>query len=94
MNFYVLDTFPRGNAETFMSRAKGNQQGDAPKCEACGAYVGSLTWLPPLRANLELCGKEFGDFAFAPGSDSFFISARFKDVYQDAHLVGLTGLER
>ena len=93
MRFYVLDTFPKGNAETFMTEAKGSQQGDAPKCESCGDYVGSLQWLPPLRADLELCGKEFGDFAFAPGSDSFLVSSRFKEAYQGAYLAGLTGFD-
>jgi hypothetical protein len=55
MKFYLLDDFPHGPAETCMSEAKGSQQGNAPKC---GAYVGSLLWLPPLTVELELVGKQ------------------------------------
>jgi hypothetical protein len=92
MQFYVLDNFPRGPAETCMSEAEGSKQGNAPKCSKCGAYIGSLSWLPPFQVELELIGEQFGDFVFGAGDD-FLVSESFVELYRRENLTGLAGLE-
>jgi hypothetical protein len=93
MQFYVLDHFPSGDAETCASKETGYNLGDAPACPACGSAVGMLSWLPPFRVVLKLYGKEFGDFAFMGASNDFLVSQRFRDEYQRQSLTGLTGFD-
>ena len=93
MQFYVLDKFPRGPADTCMGKAKGYVQGDAPRFSKCGGTVGMLEWLPPFRVEIELYGKEFGDFVFGASSNVLVISLRFKELYHDHGLTGLSGFE-
>jgi hypothetical protein len=51
-----------------------------------------LPWLPPYRVEIETWGKRFGDFAFG-GAEWFLVSERFKKVYEESHLVGLSGFD-
>jgi hypothetical protein len=51
-----------------------------------------LRWLPPYRVELELFGKEFGDFVFGVGSD-FLVSQTFVELYHQSALTGLCGFE-
>ena len=92
MSFFVLDSFPRGSADTEMTEAKGYVQGDALRCRGCGRYVGGLKWLAPYRAELALHGREFGDFVFG-GGDDFLVSQNFVTIYRRHGLTGLSGLE-
>jgi hypothetical protein len=68
--------------------------GDAPRCEACGRFVGTRPWLPPHRVELTLHGKSWGDFAFrgVVGED-FLFSGRVAELYRAAGLAGLVGSE-
>ena len=93
MQFYVLDHFPRGDAETCAEEEKGYNLGDALECPACGSAVSMLSWLPPFRVVLELYGKEFGDFAFMGASNDFLVSQRFREIYERHGLSGLTGFD-
>src|ERR1700736_684521 len=93
MRFYALEKYPEGDAETCALTGKSFVKGDAPSCPTCGATVGSLTWLPPLRGELELFGREFGDLVFPPGSNDFLVSQKFKDVYYGHCLTGLSGFD-
>jgi hypothetical protein len=92
MQFYVLDEFPRGPADTCMSKVKGYSQGDAARCPKCREYVSLLSWLPPFRVVLKLVGNEFGDLVFGVGDD-FLVSQHFRDLYQRHGLSGLSGFE-
>lgn len=93
MRFYALERFPRGDAETCYGKEEGYGVGDAASCPVCSATVSMLTWLPPFRVDLELHGKNFGDFAFAPGADSILVTQKFRDVYHDRNLSGLSGFD-
>jgi hypothetical protein len=68
--------------------------GEAPRCDACGRFVGGRPWLPPHRAELTLHGSTWGDFAFrgAVGEDFLIVSpvaARFRE----SEMTGLSGFE-
>jgi hypothetical protein len=92
VQFLSLDVHPDGNAETCFTKEDDYRYGDAVRCHACGAFVSMLTWLPPFRVELELYGKQFGDFAFGPGED-FLVSQAFREVYYQYGLTGLTGFD-
>ncbi|MDY7226289.1 imm11 family protein [Hyalangium rubrum] len=48
------------------------------------------TWLPPYRVELDLPGKDFGDFVEGPGYD-FLISERMAEAFRTDGLIGLLG---
>lgn len=92
MTFYVLLS-PRdttGPAVTDFGRVKPVHDGEAPKCPNCGGFIGSLPWLPPYRAELEVWGEEYGDIAFGPGGERL-VSERFAALYKAGGLTGLGG---
>ena len=93
MQFYELEQSPGGDAETCYSEEKGYNQGDATSCPVCGGTVSMLTWLPPYRVELELYGKEFGDFVFTPAGNDFLVSQKFREVYCSNGLTGLSGFD-
>ena len=63
------------------------------KCPRCGEYLGSLGWLPPYEGELECWGREFGDIIPKVNGQDMLVSERFKDLYEEAGLVGLTGFD-
>jgi hypothetical protein len=87
--FYVLVSRLEGEAVTEFLFGKNTQFGEAPICSQCGRFLGGRDWLPPYEVDIECFGKRVGDLAF--GSDLFLVSPRFKDVYVDAKLKGLSG---
>jgi hypothetical protein len=93
--FFVL--LPEGigtSYDTEMLEADPVVLGDAPRCEACGLYVGGRPWLPPHRAELTLHGTEWGDFAFrGEGGEDMLLSERAAALFQSAGLRGLRGFE-
>jgi hypothetical protein len=93
VQFYSLETYPRGDADTCFSEEKGFNVGDAELCPACGRAVSMLTWLPPFRVELELYGKGFGDFVFGHGGNDFLVSQRFRELYDQHGLTGLSGFD-
>ncbi|WP_245767061.1 hypothetical protein [Stigmatella erecta] len=50
------------------------------------------TWLPPFRVELELHGKDFGDFIHGPGN-SLLLSERMTEAYLKQEFTGLVGFE-
>jgi hypothetical protein len=95
MVFYLLNQTPTGrNAAASIDAltADGTKYGDAPRCEACGDFLGMRPWLPPYRVELETWGSEFGDLAF-PTADDILVSLRFKQLWEREGLVGLSGFE-
>jgi hypothetical protein len=94
MQFFILNQSPTGRDEAArmdVLKAPGSQRGDAPRCEACGKYVGMRQWLPPYRIELDAWGQNFGDVAFV-GND-LLVSLRFKQLWERGTLVGLSGFE-
>jgi hypothetical protein len=86
--FFVLQDEPFGHHATRFNPVDA-RLGDAPRCPRCGAGRGARTWLPPFHAELELHGKDWGDFATGPGGD-LLVSERFVDGYRADGLVGLS----
>jgi hypothetical protein len=96
MRFFVLERSPRGSldaARTDAQFAEGFQVGDAPRCQACGRFIGMRPWLPPYRAELDLWGDRFGDLAFLTCGSDLLVSLRFMRLFQEHHLTGLSGFE-
>ncbi|ATB42294.1 hypothetical protein CYFUS_007772 [Cystobacter fuscus] len=50
------------------------------------------TWLPPLRGELKLNGKEFGDFVGGPGG-GYLVTNRFVESFCREGLTGLSGFQ-
>lgn len=97
MQFFVLKQEPTAkpghqSASMDVLSAEGTTTGDAPRCEACGDYVGSCAWLPPYRIELETWGNEFGDIAILAGTD-LLVSTHFKEAWRRTDLKGLSGFE-
>lgn len=81
-----------GEATTDFLQAHPHNVGDGLLCKACGQPIGMLRWEPPLRAEIETWGTQFGDLVFGPG-DSFLVSERFKTFWERSDLRGLHGFE-
>ena len=96
MQFFVVDKKPKDGAgeryRTDFSFDDAVQTGAAPSCQVCDAFVGMLEVLPPVRVHLETWGAECGDFAF--WTDSFLVSAQFREQYEGSGLRGLTAFEK
>ena len=97
MDFFVVEKHPNSPlfseaARTDFTIGEAVRKGDAPRCPVCGAFVGMLESLPPIRVELETWGSEFGDCAF--WLDSFLVSERFADAYRSSGLQGLTGFHQ
>jgi hypothetical protein len=73
-------------------KAEGFKVGAAPRCEACGRYIGPLVWMRPYRVELKIWNsRDFGDMALT-GVD-LVVSLRFKEAWGRSGLVGLGGFE-
>ncbi|MDC0708419.1 hypothetical protein POL68_08065 [Stigmatella sp. ncwal1] len=88
--FFVLDEDMFGSHGTRFDKAEPINRGDAPRCPPCNKVLSSLQWLMPYRAELELYGKDFGDFVQGSGN-SILISERMAGGFQAKGLSGLLG---
>jgi hypothetical protein len=88
--FFVLENDMFGRHDTQSLGSDSENVGEAPRCPQCGSIIGMLTWLPPYRVELELYGKDFGDFVKGPGYD-VLISERFAEAFRAEGLTGLLG---
>jgi hypothetical protein len=70
--------------------AIGDERGPAKRCPQCGDLVGSLTWPPPYRGELELYGKDYSDLVEGP-SDGLVATERFVRDFKSEGLTGLSG---
>src|SRR4029078_8184867 len=93
-SFYILEQHPvdTTDAETEFFSLKPDNTGDAPRCPTCGDYIGMCRWLPPYQVELKLWGWHFGDIAYGAGLN-VLVSERFRALYEEHELVGLTGFE-
>jgi hypothetical protein len=88
--FFVLEQDVHGPDDTQFDTVDPVTLGDAPECPQCHRALGSLTWLPPHRAELELHGKSLGDFVEGPGNE-VLISERMAEAFRAEGLTGLLG---
>jgi hypothetical protein len=93
MKFFVLQNLyaGSGDAVTDYVPADGARMGEAPRCPACGNFVGMIPLLPPLRVELEAWGYRWGDVAFGPG-DQILVSDKLKERFVSSGLIGLAHL--
>jgi hypothetical protein len=92
MQFFVLVN-PKSDQSTSITDfivADGALLGNAPKCSTCNQFIGMRQLLPPMRFELELMGRSFGDLAFGSGND-VLVSGRFRDAFAGSGLTGLSG---
>lgn len=92
MAFYVLQKYYLHGCEALDATKGGHRVGPAPHCEACGNCLGLLEWLPPIEVTFRVCPKGYCDLVFL-SSESFFISQRFKYIYEHESLTGLYGFD-
>lgn len=94
MAFFVLRNpeVDDGDAVTDFRPIAGASTGNAPRCEACGSYVGMLPLLPPVGIELESWGSSWGDIVFGVG-DQLLISQKVKEAVAEAGLHGFTSLD-
>lgn len=92
-DFFVLVHRLDGDAVTEYVLDRPANMGEAPTCEVCGLFLGTLAWLPPYRVEIESFGNEFGDLAFGFGAREFLVSPRFRQIYDNNGLQGLSGFE-
>lgn len=96
VRFFILELSPKGDGEearTDVLPEVGFKVGEAPRCPACGRFIGMLTWLPPYRVQLDSWGQQFGDVAFGASSEWFLVSDRFRTIYVESGLKGLSGFD-
>jgi hypothetical protein len=95
MHFYVLARKAAAEYGTHWDAgfvaADPVEYGEAPRCPVCGRFTGMRRWLPPLRVELELHGREFGDVV--TGFGSLLVSPRFEEIYRSSASTGLVGFE-
>ena len=89
MRFFVLKKLNGGEHDTEASTVKPNI-GPALPCPQCGEPLGMLSWQPPYRIELELYGKDFGDFMEGAGGD-LLVTERFAEEFKAEGLTGLSG---
>jgi hypothetical protein len=98
MQFYVLQKPPPESPQDklwgteALTSDPSSSTGEAPRCEACGDYVGMRAWIPPYEVELETWGKEFGDVMDMTYPD-LLVSQRFRDLWKRSGMVGLTDFE-
>ena len=88
--FFVLEDDMLGLHDTKFRDVMPINLGDAPLCPRCNSALGSLTWQPPYRVELEIHGQSPGDFVRGSGS-SRLISEPMAEAFQAEGLTGLLG---
>lgn len=88
--FFVLEEDLLGLHDTQFADVDPVNLGDAPHCPRCNSPLGARIWLPPYRGELELHGKDFGDFVRSSGYE-VLISERMAKAFQAEALTGLVG---
>lgn len=94
MRFFVLVRTPTFDQSSAIADVYplGDTRGEAPRCGACGDFIGALSWLPPYRVELEALGTEFPEVVDVPGDD-MLVAERFRGLYEDHEMVGLSGFD-
>lgn len=93
MKFYVLEHKVGTTHETTYRDMEPSHIGegkDRRKCPACGAFIGSLPWFPPYRAQVNAYGRDLGDVAFF---GDILVSERFRQAWTEAGLKGIDAFQ-
>jgi hypothetical protein len=93
MQFYVLENQVGTTFETTyrpMDPSHIGEVEDCRKCPACGAFIGSLPWFPPYRAQVNAYGRDLGDVAFG---SKLLVSERFRQAWTEAGLKGIDAFQ-
>ncbi len=92
MSFYVLKNPEVGKTDAVTDFLPTDNfiTGEAPKCVACGRWIGMCPWEPPYEVEMRLWGKHPGDIAFGTGNN-LLVSERLKDPFLESGLTGLEG---
>jgi hypothetical protein len=91
--FFVLEAEVWGPHDTQFDTVEPVNRGNAPRCPQCGDPIGMKDWLPPYRVNIELYGKDLGDFVDGVGGNSFLISERMAEAFRTEGQTGLLGFD-
>jgi len=93
MRFWVFDRQMMVGPWAFADNVDPVNYGEAPRCPACGDFIGMREWLPPYRVRLVEGTKTSApaDVITGPGFTSFIASERFVTEFKRS---GLTGIKR
>ncbi len=92
MRFFVLHPVIGSDAETTFRPIGNPVFGEAPRCPACGRFVGMKPWLPPYKVSLQGYGNTLGDLAFGASTDLLF-SGSFLNAWRRERLRGLEKID-
>jgi hypothetical protein len=95
MDFFVLETgvdLAKSEAPTYFHQLKPVNRGEAPRCRACGRFIGMLSWLPPYRVELQVWAEQAGDLG-SGGGDDLLISERLKRCIEESGVRGFVGFD-
>jgi hypothetical protein len=88
--FYILMTQLDDPCFTEAERVGPRRLGTAPKCIACGRYIGMRPWMPPYRICLKVYGDGLGDLAGAHlGLADIFVSSKLRQCCDAAGMSGI-----
>jgi uncharacterized protein DUF1629 len=88
--FFALEHDMFGPYDTQFDKADSANSANAPRCPRCNRVLGMRIWLRPYRGDLELYGKDFGDFVETSGYE-VLISERMAKAFQEEGLTGFSG---
>lgn len=90
--FYVLVPARGSASDTEFFKSEPIARGAAPKCAACGRFLGMRRWMSPRHAQVVVHGEHPGDFAFASSSE-FLVSQAAMSAIWDEELTGFKDVE-
>ncbi len=91
---FILDQFPKGEREgarTDFMTSEGATFHDPPNCKTCGSGISNLIWAPPYHAEMDQWGERYGDLALSGSPQCILVSERFRDLYENSGMIGLSG---
>jgi len=93
MRFWIFDRQMMAGPWAFADTIDPTHYGDAPRCRACGRFIGMKPWLPPYRVRLVAGTKTSApaDVITGPGFDGFIASESFVTEFERS---GLSGIAR
>lgn len=91
--FFFVDHVIHNQADTSYSLVEKTELADAPICEQCGAFVGSMQSQPPFTLELERSGDTWAGFIRGAG-DSALVSQRLATSFSASGLTGFVDFEQ
>lgn len=94
IKYFILDQFPKGEREgarTDYMTSEGATFSDPPICKTCGRGLSNLIWVPPYNAEMDQWGERYGDLALSGSPQCILVSERFRNLYEESGMIGLSG---